>query len=63
MHDILNKPFGEGFDLSELTAEVIRNYLKRALAESNGNKTKAARLLGLSNYQTLTNWLDKYGVK
>ena len=28
-----------------------------------GNKTEAARLLGLPSYQTLTNWLKKYGLE
>jgi transcriptional regulator with PAS, ATPase and Fis domain len=42
-------------------AETARHYLNRALGEAHGNKTEAARLLGLSSYQTLTNWMEKYG--
>ena len=35
----------------------------RALIEAKGNKTQAAELVGLSNYQTFTNWMNKYGVE
>lgn len=59
---ILNRPLGNGLSLPELLAEVARHYLARALDETRGNKTRAARLLGLSSYQTFTNWLKKYGV-
>jgi transcriptional regulator with PAS, ATPase and Fis domain len=37
--------------------------LRRALDEAHGNKTEAAKLVGLPSYQTLTNWLNRYGVK
>jgi DNA-binding protein Fis len=39
------------------------HYLERALIETRGNKTRTAKILGLSNYQTLTNWLKKYGLE
>jgi transcriptional regulator with PAS, ATPase and Fis domain len=60
--EILHQPLGNGFSLQDSLAEVARHYLKRAVKESNGNKTKAADLVGFSNYQTLSNWLRKYGV-
>ena len=60
---ILERPMGDGFDLQELLSEVATHYLERAVRESNGVKTKAARLVGLPSYQTFTNWLEKYGVK
>jgi transcriptional regulator with GAF, ATPase, and Fis domain len=59
---ILNRPLGDGLDLAGLLAQAARHYLERALVESNGNKTKAAKLVGLSSYQTLTNWLKRYGI-
>ena len=59
---ILDRPLGDGFSLSDLLALVARHYLERALDETQGNKTRAARLVGLPSYQTLTNWLSKYGV-
>lgn len=59
----LNQPIGGGINLPEILKTVAGHYLKRALAETNGNKTKASEILGLSNYQTLSNWLKKYGVE
>ena len=44
-------------------ADVARHYLDRAMEQSHGNKTEAAKLLGLGSYQTLTNWLLKYQPK
>ena len=38
-------------------------HIIRVLESVGGNKTRAAKLVGLPNYQTLTNWLEKYGVK
>jgi DNA-binding NtrC family response regulator len=60
--DVLGRPFGPSFNLSELLKEVARHYLTRAMDEAQGNKTKAAELVGLPSYQTLTNWLSKYEV-
>ncbi len=60
--DILNRPIGEGFDLQALIDIVAQHYLSRALDTTHGNKTQAAKVLGISNYQTLTNWLRKYGL-
>ncbi len=60
---IVGRPLGEGLDLSELLASVARHYLGRALDEAHGNKTKAAKLVGLPSYQTFTNWMNRYGVK
>lgn len=61
--DLLNQPLGNGFNLTEMTDKISRHYIVRALKEAHGNKTKAARLLGLSNYQTLANWMKKYGIE
>ncbi len=61
--DVLNRPLDESLDLSGLMAKVARHYLDRALAESGGNLTKAARILGLGSYQTLKNWMKRYGVE
>ena len=60
---ILEKSLGGGFSLPDVLSEVSRHYLSRALDESGGNKTRAAELLGLPSYQTLSNWLRKYGVE
>jgi transcriptional regulator with PAS, ATPase and Fis domain len=60
--DVLARPLGGGFDLQALLKEIARSYLRRAMDEANGSKTKAAELVGLPSYQTLTNWLSKYEV-
>jgi len=59
--DVLGRPLTPGFSLSDLMGEVARHYLYRALDEAQGNRTRAAELLGLPSYQTLNNWLKKYG--
>jgi transcriptional regulator with PAS, ATPase and Fis domain len=61
--DVLHRPLSEGFKLQDALGEVVRHYLQRALEEAHGKKTKAASLLGFASYQTLTNWLKKYGVE
>jgi transcriptional regulator with PAS, ATPase and Fis domain len=60
--DILGNSIEHGVDLEALMAEVAKHYLKLALDHTHNNKSKAAQLLGLGSYQTLKNWLDKYGV-
>ncbi|WP_175751372.1 sigma-54 interaction domain-containing protein [Burkholderia ambifaria] len=59
---VLGRSLDQGISLPELIAGVARHYLERAMAQTHGNKSEAARLLGLGSYQTLTNWLQKYGV-
>jgi transcriptional regulator with PAS, ATPase and Fis domain len=59
---LLGRPLKDGINLLSLMEKLAQHYLKRALTEVNGNKTKAAELLGFSNYQTFTNWLKKYNV-
>lgn len=61
--EVLGRPLGSGFNLSDLLTEVARHYLGRAMDEARGNKTKAAQLVGLPSYQTLTNWLTRYEVQ
>ncbi|RJP27764.1 MAG: AAA family ATPase [Candidatus Omnitrophota bacterium] len=60
---ILNRNLGEGLKIGDILGMVSQHYLKRALAEANGNKTLAAKLVGLPNYQTFSNWMKKYGVE
>ena len=61
--NILGRPIADGVNLEELIEEVARHYLKRAMDHSRQNKTKAADLVGLPSYQTLSNWLKKYKVE
>jgi DNA-binding NtrC family response regulator len=60
--ELLGRPLGEGLDIQHLMTELARHYLRRAMEEAEGNKTRAAKLLGLPSYQTLTNWLIRYEV-
>jgi len=59
---LLDQPIGGDFSIEAVIGELARHYLNRAMIQSGGSKTGAAKLLGLSNYQTLSNWLRKYGV-
>ena len=60
--EVWDRELTSGFSLPDLLAEIVRHYLIRAMREAANNKTKAAALVGLASYQTLTNWLSKYGV-
>lgn len=59
---VLGRPLDQTISLPEIIGNVARHYLERAMAQTHGNKSEAARLLGLGSYQTLSNWLQKYGV-
>ena len=61
--DLLDRPLGDGFKISKLMETLAKHYLDRALNEAAGNKSKAAKLIGLPNYQTFSNWMKKYDVK
>ncbi len=54
---------GAGLDIQDLLDDIKRKYIIKALAQVSGNKKKATELLGLPNYQTLSNWMDKLGIK
>lgn len=60
--NILKQELGDGFSLEKVMGTVARHYLERASTEAQGNKTKAAKLVGFSNYQTFSNWMEKYGM-
>lgn len=59
---ILGRPLDQAISLPDIIGDVARHYLERAIAQTHGNKSEAARLLGIGSYQTLSNWLQKYGV-
>jgi len=59
---LLDRPLGEEFSIEEILSQTAVHYLERAMKQAGGNKTRAAKLLGLNSYQTLTNWLERYGV-
>ena len=59
---LLDRPIKDGVNLPELMDKLAQHYLEKALDESNGNKTKAAELVGLPSYQTFSNWMKKYNL-
>jgi DNA-binding NtrC family response regulator len=59
---VLNRPLDQGVDLQQLIRTVAQHYLRRAMEAAHGNKSRAAEMLGLPSYQTLTNWMQRHGV-
>ena len=51
---------GDNFNLNDILGDVAMHYIMLALETSKGKKSKAAHMLGFSNYQTLSNWIKKY---
>lgn len=60
--DPLEVPLGEGFTIASHLEGIQRHYLERAMREAGGNKTRAASLLGIENYQTLDAQLKRLKV-
>lgn len=50
----------DGFSLPDRLAKTARHYLVEALKQTHGNKSRAAKLLGLNSYQNFLNWWSKY---
>lgn len=61
--DLLNHDVSQGIDLNDLMGELAAHYIQNAMAHAGQNKTKAAKLLGLKSQQTLSNWIEKYGIE
>jgi transcriptional regulator with PAS, ATPase and Fis domain len=59
--NVYSRPLGHGFRINDLVAHIERHYLERALAEADGNKEEAARLLGLGSGTTVGNWIERLG--
>lgn len=60
---ILERQLVEGFQLKHLHDEISIHYIRRALAETHHNKTRAATLLGLKSQQVLSNWMERVGIE
>ncbi|WP_370278075.1 sigma 54-interacting transcriptional regulator [Pontibacterium sp.] len=48
-----------GIDINEVLEKTKRYAIEQALKITAGQKGKAARLIGLSNHQTLSNWMKQ----
>ena len=59
---VLGRALDQTISLPDIIGDVARHYLERAMAQTHGNKSEAARLLGIGSYQTLSNWLQKYRI-
>ena len=59
---ILDREIADGIDIQEIIKEVEAHYLRRAWKDSGFNKKRTAQLLGLKNYQTAANWLQRHGI-
>jgi DNA-binding NtrC family response regulator len=62
-NDVLEQPLGADFNLQEHLNKVHRHYLRRAMKEAGGVKTRASKLLGIPNYQTLDAQLKRLNVE
>lgn len=60
---ILDRDVSQGLDLAALLSSVARHYLESALAETGGNLSRAADLVGLQSRQTFRNWMRRHGVE
>jgi transcriptional regulator with GAF, ATPase, and Fis domain len=54
---------GPGFKLNEFLNDVSRPYVEQALRQTGGNKTQAAKLLGLGSPQVLGDRMEKLGIQ
>ena len=54
---------GDGIDVQEVLDGIKRKYITQALKKTAGNKKEATELLGLPNYQTLSNWMGKLDIQ
>jgi transcriptional regulator with PAS, ATPase and Fis domain len=60
--DMVGLPLGDGFSLDSIVDKVQKHYIELALEETHGVKAQAARLLGISNYQTLDARIKRLGI-
>ena len=55
-------PIGDGFDLEKHLQSIQKAYLHKAMDEAKGKLVDAAKLLGISKYQTLSAQLKRLDV-
>jgi transcriptional regulator with PAS, ATPase and Fis domain len=52
-----------GINIHKLLDDTKRQCIQAALKITAGQRSKAAKLLGIPNHQTLTNWMEKLGLE
>ncbi|TGQ16365.1 MULTISPECIES: sigma 54-interacting transcriptional regulator [unclassified Mesorhizobium] len=62
VNGILDQPLGFGCNLDAILDRVSEHYIKRALQAANGNKTRAAALIGFASYQRLDTQRARLGI-
>lgn len=60
--DVMTTPIGGDFSLAEHLESIRKHFLMRALDDAEGVLAKAARLLGIENYQTLDAQLKRLNI-
>ncbi len=60
--ELIDAPLGDGFNLEEHLNAIQKHYLRRAMEEAGGIKTKAASLLGLKSYQAMDAQIKRLNV-
>ncbi len=60
--EVLNCPLGGDFAIDAKLEEIQAHFIRRAMTEAGGKVTKAARLLGMKHYQTLSAQLERLGI-
>lgn len=64
--EILERPqlnLGKSVDLNQILDNINKNYISQALEITGNNKSKASKMLGLANHQTLLNRMKKLGIE
>ncbi|MEZ6081975.1 MAG: sigma 54-interacting transcriptional regulator [Pirellulaceae bacterium] len=59
----LDPPLGDDFEIDEYLDQVRKRFIRRAMREADGMVTRAAKLLGMPNYQTLSQQIDRFELK
>ena len=59
---VLEHELGQGFELTGILEQVEKHYVAKAWLQSGQRKKEAARLLGMTHYQTFGKRLEKYGL-
>lgn len=55
--------YNDKVDIIQLTEKYQKRYVEAALKASGNMKKHATQMLGLKDYQTLTNWMERLGVE
>jgi transcriptional regulator with PAS, ATPase and Fis domain len=54
---------GKSVDLSQILDSISKSYISKALELTGNNKSKASKMLGFANHQTLLNRMNKLGIE